>query len=131
MLLLIGVSKNRETEKIITTIINIFQQIPAAGPKFIDILCQLVLNNEKSMLIGPSSPFREPLMKFLLRFPGETVQLFLQDNNIKVTLPFSLAPQFTTKNNFIIVITIIFIVPLLKFYFINYLKKDPHLMILQ
>lgn len=79
-----GISKNGDTEKIIATIINIFQQIPAAGPRFIEILCQLILHNEKSMLIGASSPFREPLMRFLLRYPNETMQLFLQDNNIKV-----------------------------------------------
>lgn len=79
-----GVSKNGDAEKVIATIVNIFQQIPAAGPRFIEVLCQLILQNEKAMLIGASSPFREPLMNFLLRYPDETMQLFLQDNNIKV-----------------------------------------------
>jgi hypothetical protein len=81
---LLGVSKNGENEQKIATIIGIFHQIPAASPKFIDILCRLVLQTEKSLLVEASSPFREPLLKFLLRFPQETIDLFLHDNNIKV-----------------------------------------------
>ncbi|PSN44253.1 Transcription-associated protein 1 [Blattella germanica] len=78
-----GVSKSGENEQKIATIIGIFHQIPAATPKFIDVLCRLVLQTEKSLLIEASSPFREPLIKFLLRFPQETIDLFLNDNNIK------------------------------------------------
>jgi transformation/transcription domain-associated protein len=78
------VSKNGENEQKIATIIGIFHQIPAASPKFIDILCRLVLQTEKSLLVEASSPFREPLMKFLLRFPQDTIDLFLLDSNIKV-----------------------------------------------
>lgn len=78
-----GVSKNGENEQKIATIIGIFHQIPAAMPKYIDVLCRLVLQTEKSLLVEASSPFREPLMKFLLRFPQETIDLFLNDNNIK------------------------------------------------
>ncbi|XP_069681279.1 transformation/transcription domain-associated protein isoform X3 [Periplaneta americana] len=78
-----SVSKNGENEQKIATIIGIFHQIPAATPKFIDVLCRLVLQTEKSLLIEASSPFREPLIKFLLRFPQETIDLFLHDNNIK------------------------------------------------
>ncbi|GFG36813.1 hypothetical protein Cfor_08647 [Coptotermes formosanus] len=78
-----GVSKNGENEQKIATIIGIFHQIPAAVPKYIDVLCRLVLQTEKSLLVEASSPFREPLIKFLLRFPQETIDLFLNDNNIK------------------------------------------------
>jgi hypothetical protein len=78
------VSKNGENEQKIATIIGIFHQIPAATPKFIDILCRLVLQTEKSLLVEASSPFRDPLLKFLLRFPQETIDLFLNDTNIKV-----------------------------------------------
>ncbi|XP_008557972.1 transformation/transcription domain-associated protein [Microplitis demolitor] len=67
----------------ISLIIGIFHLIPAATPKFIDVLCRLVLQTEKSLLIEASSPFRRPLMKFLLRYPTETLTLFLHDNNIK------------------------------------------------
>lgn len=35
------------------------------------------------MMIEASSPFREVLMKFLLRYPGETVEMFLEDAHIK------------------------------------------------
>ena len=78
-----GVSKSGENEQKIATIIGIFHQIPAATPKFIDVLCRLVLQTEKSLLVEASSPFRLPLMRFLLRYPSETLNLFLHDNNIK------------------------------------------------
>ncbi|XP_046480160.1 transformation/transcription domain-associated protein [Neodiprion pinetum] len=78
-----GVSKSGESEQKIAIIISIFHQIPAATPKFIDVLCRLVLQTEKSLLVEASSPFRVPLMKFLLRYPAETLNLFLHDNNIK------------------------------------------------
>ncbi|XP_015602005.1 transformation/transcription domain-associated protein [Cephus cinctus] len=78
-----GVSKSGENEQKIATIIGIFHQIPAATPKFIDVLCRLVLQTEKSLLVEASSPFRVPLMRFLLRYPTETLNLFLHDNNIK------------------------------------------------
>lgn len=35
------------------------------------------------MLIEASSPFREILLKFLLRYPAETLEMFLDDNYIK------------------------------------------------
>ncbi|XP_012223234.1 transformation/transcription domain-associated protein isoform X2 [Linepithema humile] len=75
--------KYGENEQKITIIIGIFHEIPAAAPKFIDVLCRLVLQTEKSLLVEVSSPFRMPLMKFLLRYPAETLNLFLHDNNIK------------------------------------------------
>uniref|UniRef100_A0A146L0J1 Transformation/transcription domain-associated protein n=6 Tax=Lygus hesperus TaxID=30085 RepID=A0A146L0J1_LYGHE len=78
-----GISKNGETEQIVATIISIFHQIPAAGPRFIEPLSQLVLQTERNLLVGASSPFRHPLLKFLLRYPQETISLLLSDNNIK------------------------------------------------
>lgn len=78
-----GINKNGETEKIVATIIDIFHQIPAAGTRFIEVLCQLLMQTERAMMIGPTSPFRDPLMRFLMRYPDETIELFLQDGNIK------------------------------------------------
>ena len=78
-----GVSKTGENEQKIATIIGIFHQIPAATPKFIDVLCRLVLQTEKALLVEASSPFRIPLMRFLLRYPAETLSLMLHDTNIK------------------------------------------------
>lgn len=78
-------------EEIIAIIINIFHEAPAASVRFIEPLTQLILQSEKSLNIGPSSPFREPLFKFLLRYPKETVDLVLQDKNVKVSCEFHLA----------------------------------------
>ena len=35
------------------------------------------------LLLEVGSPFHEPLMKFLLRYPAQTVDYFLQEANIK------------------------------------------------
>ncbi|XP_014255602.1 transformation/transcription domain-associated protein [Cimex lectularius] len=78
-----GITKSGETENIVATIINIFHQIPAAGSRFIEPLSLLVLQTERSLLVGASSPFRHPLLKFLLRYPQQTINLLLTDSNIK------------------------------------------------
>lgn len=82
----LGLSKNNENVQQIATIIDIFQQTPAASSKFISELCQLVLHTENAMLVEASSPFRQPLLKFLLRYPAETLEYFLDDANIKVII---------------------------------------------
>lgn len=79
----LAVAKTGEIEQKITTIIGIFHQIPAATAKFIDSLCRLVLQLEKTLLIEPSCPYRDPLVKFLMRYPKETLELLLHDNNVK------------------------------------------------
>ncbi|KAI4484537.1 hypothetical protein M0804_007103 [Polistes exclamans] len=78
-----GISKSEENEQKIAVIIGIFREIPTATPKFIDVLCRLILQTEKSLTVEVSSPFRIPLMQFLLRYPTDTLNLFLHDNNIK------------------------------------------------
>uniref|UniRef100_A0A6E8VNF8 FAT domain-containing protein n=1 Tax=Anopheles coluzzii TaxID=1518534 RepID=A0A6E8VNF8_ANOCL len=75
----LATSKTSEMEKKIVTILGIFQQIPAASPKFIESLCKLILQAEKSLMIEPSSPYRPALVKFLLRYPKETIDLLLTD----------------------------------------------------
>ncbi|XP_072379030.1 transcription-associated protein 1 [Diabrotica undecimpunctata] len=78
-----GLSKKGDDEQKIVTIISVFHQTPAASSKFINQLCQLILETEQAMEVEASSPFREVLMKFLLRFPGETLTMFLSDKYIK------------------------------------------------
>lgn len=72
-----GITKNGDAEKIVVTIINIFHQIPAAGSRFIEPLSQLVLQTERNLQIGASSPFRHPLLKFLLCYPTQTINFLL------------------------------------------------------
>lgn len=79
----LSMAKTGDTEQKITTIMGIFHQIPAATAKFIESLCRLILQTERSLSIEPSCPFRDPLVKFLLRYPNDTLDLFLNDNNIK------------------------------------------------
>ncbi|XP_053674176.1 transcription-associated protein 1 [Anopheles nili] len=75
----LATSKTSEVEQKIVTILGIFHQIPAASPKFIESLCKLILQAEKSLMIEPSSPYRPALVKFLLRYPKETIELLLSD----------------------------------------------------
>ena len=49
----------------------------------IDPLTTLTLKGERDLLVEAGSPFREPLIKFLLRYPQPTVDLFLSDTKIK------------------------------------------------
>lgn len=76
-------AKTGDTEQKIITILGIFHQIPAATNKFIETLCRLILQTESSLQIEPQSPFREPLVKFLIRFPADTIDLLMNDNHIK------------------------------------------------
>lgn len=79
-----GSNKNNGSEmQTCSAIINIFHQVPAASAKFVELLTTLVLKAEKTLLIEAGSTFREPLMKFLLRYPQQTVDLFLAENNVK------------------------------------------------
>lgn len=66
-------------------IIEMYKQLPVANYKHIESLCKLVLNSEKNLQVSILSPFHAPLLKCLLKYPTEIVQLFLQDNNIKVS----------------------------------------------
>lgn len=43
----------------------------------------MILQTEAILLIEASSPFREPLMKFLLRFSVETLNIFTDDVHIR------------------------------------------------
>lgn len=72
-------SETDETIEKIATVIDIFHQTPAALARFVGDLIALVLRAEKAMLIEASSPFREPLIRFLARHPAETLQHLLDD----------------------------------------------------
>ncbi|TMW44508.1 hypothetical protein DOY81_004448 [Sarcophaga bullata] len=74
-----AVIRGGEYEQKVVCLIEMFHQITAATPKYIENLCQLVLQTEKNLMIESSSPYRTPLLKFLLRFPTETVDYFLSD----------------------------------------------------
>ncbi|XP_048245320.1 transformation/transcription domain-associated protein-like isoform X4 [Haliotis rufescens] len=69
--------------KTCAAIVNLFHLIPAASKNMIEQLTLLVLRGERALLIEAGSPFREPLMKFLLRYPPQTIDLFLTDSTLK------------------------------------------------
>lgn len=75
--------RGSEYEQKVICLIEMFHQITAATPKYIENLCQLVLQTEKNLMIESASPYRNALIKFLLRFPDETVEYFLSENSMK------------------------------------------------
>ena len=67
----LSVSKTGENEQKVITIISIFHQIPAASAKFIETLCRLVLQTEKSVMvifIQHFFRFRNYVLSFYLFF---------------------------------------------------------------
>ncbi|XP_015774341.1 PREDICTED: transformation/transcription domain-associated protein-like [Acropora digitifera] len=66
-----------EELKICASIINMFVLIPAASSRLIESLIGLVLKVEKVLLVEIGSPLRAPLLKFLIRYPANTVDYFL------------------------------------------------------
>ncbi|XP_046847243.1 transformation/transcription domain-associated protein-like isoform X2 [Xenia sp. Carnegie-2017] len=81
-----GAKPNKKMDDVIqicAAIINIFHLIPAASMKLLEPLIQMVLKVEKALLT--SSSFRKPLLKFLVRFPSQTVDYFLSHINISQT----------------------------------------------
>lgn len=72
-----------ETELKIAAIIDLFHQIPAATSKYVVLLLRLILVTEESILLETSSPYREPLVKFLMRYPDEAVNFLMADESIK------------------------------------------------
>ncbi|CAO3595980.1 unnamed protein product [Absidia cylindrospora] len=74
-----GKSLNENHEvKIIVAILNIFHLLPSAAHIFLDELVTVVLEMEHHLRRSVSSPFRPNLIKFLNRYPTETVAYFYE-----------------------------------------------------
>ena len=62
--------------KIITAMFNVFHLLPPAAVAFMKLLIQRTMEFEKILRRTSSSPFREPLIKYLNRYPKETWNFF-------------------------------------------------------
>lgn len=71
-------SENHEI-KIITAILNIFHLLPSAAVTFLDDMILAVLDLESRLRRSHSSPFREPLAKYLNRYATEGVDYFIEN----------------------------------------------------
>lgn len=78
-------SKTNEIDLKIIAIIEIFHQMPAASTKFVILLIRLLLKVESEIMIEVCSLYREPLIKFLNRYPEETVDFLLNNENVKAS----------------------------------------------
>jgi len=70
--------KDGEETKIAASIIDIFHLLPPAAGKFLESLVALTIQLEQQLPREVSSPYRAPLIKFLNRYPVESVEFFLQ-----------------------------------------------------
>ncbi|KAJ1522938.1 hypothetical protein ONE63_002077 [Megalurothrips usitatus] len=81
-----GLSKDGETEQKAITIMGIIECIPTSeGPqaRLVANLVKRVLQLEKQVNMEPASPFREPLMRVLLRFAKVATEVLLSDEFMK------------------------------------------------
>ncbi|KAL6045043.1 putative transformation/transcription domain-associated protein [Balamuthia mandrillaris] len=69
--------KEGEEIKIAARIIDIFHLLPSAASKFLDQLVTLTIQLEALLPREITSPYREPLIKFLNRYPAEALEYFL------------------------------------------------------
>ena len=69
----------QEQLKIAAAIVDLFHRIPSASARFIELLCKLILTTEKALAVEPGSLLRDPLRRYLSRFPSETLDTFLQE----------------------------------------------------
>jgi transformation/transcription domain-associated protein len=69
--------KEGEEIKIASAIIEIFHLLPQAASKFLDNLVTVTIQLEAQLPREISSPYRVPLIKFLNRYPVESVEYFL------------------------------------------------------
>ena len=75
--------KGIEETKIPAAIFEIFHLLPSPAVKFLPHLVQICLHMEKIMPRSLSSPFRTPLIKYMNRYPAETLEYF----STKLTVP--------------------------------------------
>lgn len=77
------IAKTGEPELKIAAIIELFHQIPAATSKYVVLLLRLVLATEEGISLETSSPYRAPLVKFLIRYPDDAVNFLMTDESIR------------------------------------------------
>lgn len=77
------IAKTGETELKIAAIIDLFHKIPAATSKYVILLMRLVLATEEGIQLETSSPYREPMVKFLIRYPEDAVNFLMSDECVK------------------------------------------------
>lgn len=63
--------------KIVAAIFNIFHLLPPAATSFMEHLVNKVLDLEQKLRRTSHSPFRKPLVKYLNRYPKESLAFFL------------------------------------------------------
>lgn len=63
--------------KIVAAIFNIFHLLPSAATSFMEHLVNKILDLEQKLRRTSHSPFRKPLVKYLNRYPKESLTFFL------------------------------------------------------
>ncbi|KAI0464209.1 hypothetical protein LJB42_001813 [Komagataella kurtzmanii] len=71
--------ENNSTVQIIVAILDVFHLLPPTAHKFMNDLMNALLYLENNLHRCQYSPFREPLAKFLDRFPDESFEYFFNE----------------------------------------------------
>ncbi|KAL9617627.1 MAG: hypothetical protein Q9160_007593 [Pyrenula sp. 1 TL-2023] len=71
-----GLIEQQKEMRIIAAVFNIFHLLPPTAAGFMDVLVNSVLDLEAKLRRTACSPFREPLIKYLNRYPKETLDYF-------------------------------------------------------
>jgi transformation/transcription domain-associated protein len=78
------IAKTGEKEQKIAAIIDLFHLIPTCTSKFVILLIKLLMATEESISLETTCPYRQPVLKFLRRYPEETITFLLSDEIIKI-----------------------------------------------
>uniref|UniRef100_A0A6A7FXF6 Transformation/transcription domain-associated protein-like n=6 Tax=Hirondellea gigas TaxID=1518452 RepID=A0A6A7FXF6_9CRUS len=74
-------AKNLPDLKLAASILVLFHRLPAVSSRNIEKIVTKVLEIEQALLIEAGSPLREPLLKFLIQFPSETLGVFMSTSH--------------------------------------------------
>ena len=71
--------------KVASSIVKLFENVPPsnAPQTIIEMLCKLVFKTEMALNVEPGSVLRQPLVKYLVRFPAATLDYFLLEATAK------------------------------------------------
>ena len=67
--------------KLAASVLELVHKWPSATSTFLEGIVKDVLKAEHTLMIEAGSPLREPMVKFLIRYPSETIKLFLSEGH--------------------------------------------------
>uniref|UniRef100_A0A914VHX2 Transformation/transcription domain-associated protein n=1 Tax=Plectus sambesii TaxID=2011161 RepID=A0A914VHX2_9BILA len=79
-----GTAKTTDEIKACEIVLEILHETPAASARFIDVVIPMITKAESQLNLEPGINWRIPLLRYLIRYPLETIQFLVQENNMRV-----------------------------------------------